>query len=994
VPVKFQGGINTVIEQALLETGALSKAQNVRNRHPGLEQRLGMARQHTTTDGAQEIIAIHQYIDRAGTKHLFAQRADGEVHQASNNPPTTTTGDYSDGTAKIAAPSALTNLLPASFSKVNDMLLYSDNERQHQIYSGEGARIGGCMIYKGITFTGSGLDDCAGGGTYSGVGIRWYKVAIDTTGTPDQFDWWYSIDNGDNWVVGAGDVAITGAAQTLDNGFTVTFGATTGHTTADQWVFRVYDLLTVLESGENRTDEMIDENSSTVADIGGMRKDGDRDALFVMTMLPANKLTFTVGNTDSNSRDVTISYWRNDSSNLGWADTSNSATDFDTAGDVSSTWTSQSDEVPRYLFGRFGYWYKITFADALDSTTTLTKITYESNYQAITNDWDGLLDFTIEAKLKREGDSTNTMWDTWGTNAIPVGGMKDEEFIYVSTVDKAQGFFIDPSGAPNIVSAKVSGTDISFVDNGSDLDYIVRAEGDFIKAGFEIGMTFTVAGSTSNNVTKTIARITADRLYMATGSLTGEAAGDSVTITYDNVTTIDQVDVWDGEEWQSLGNVDDGTIGLSQAGFVMFQLNQVPEEIQFQQAVSQTFWYRLRVNCAEDKISANVNIGIQYLPIPNLDGVEFGTCNAAWKKRGVYSNRSKVLFISSSNKPNSLNGIDFAVIEAGDGRSNEIRAMRPFHNELMVWQKEEGTDGGCVTLIEGFDPQTFGRLVLSNRVGCMNDKSVEVLDGVATSTRTDERIKTVGFFLSKSGVMATDGSVIFAISDDIQNYFNPEKSECINLNYIDKMWLKYDESSNTVQIGLVSGSSATVPNIFPVLDVASLTWTFDVRGAGEDSAEVDKEETGMRLSCMANIEAASGNDTTIQVGGSVSDGFIYILNTGTNDVGVLNIGVDADVAVVLNGDAQKLMYEGCDLRVKAQSAGVVKYSIAREGNPTFSTERTFPMTAETSGDTVRRLKIQDFQQASMIEQRFRNDKHNQTLYLLDEEPKGEQSDVY
>lgn len=81
------------------------------------------------------------------------------------------------------------------------------------------------------TFTGSGTDDLSSGGSFSGVGRVEYLVEIDGNGTPDTFRW--SKDGGNTWEASA--VAITGAAQVLDNGVEITFAGTTGHTIGDQW---------------------------------------------------------------------------------------------------------------------------------------------------------------------------------------------------------------------------------------------------------------------------------------------------------------------------------------------------------------------------------------------------------------------------------------------------------------------------------------------------------------------------------------------------------------------------------------------------------------------------------------------------------------------------------------------------------------------------------------------------------------------------------------
>lgn len=83
-------------------------------------------------------------------------------------------------------------------------------------------------------YQGSTLNDLTSGGTYTGLattpGGAIFDVRIDATGTPDTFRWRKNTGSFTN------GVAITGAAQTLSNGVTVTFAATTGHTNGDQWI--------------------------------------------------------------------------------------------------------------------------------------------------------------------------------------------------------------------------------------------------------------------------------------------------------------------------------------------------------------------------------------------------------------------------------------------------------------------------------------------------------------------------------------------------------------------------------------------------------------------------------------------------------------------------------------------------------------------------------------------------------------------------------------
>lgn len=69
----------------------------------------------------------------------------------------------------------------------------------------------------------------------SGSVVYWVK--IDGTGAPNTFQWGTGTV-GSN--IGASTVAITGAAQTLSNGVTISFSGTTGGVVADTWQFTVH----------------------------------------------------------------------------------------------------------------------------------------------------------------------------------------------------------------------------------------------------------------------------------------------------------------------------------------------------------------------------------------------------------------------------------------------------------------------------------------------------------------------------------------------------------------------------------------------------------------------------------------------------------------------------------------------------------------------------------------------------------------------------------
>lgn len=82
-----------------------------------------------------------------------------------------------------------------------------------------------------------------------------------------------------------------------------------------------------------------------------------------------------------------------------------------------------------------------------------------------------------------------------------------------------------------LIGSEIIGTDIAFVDGGEGEDTITQVAAKFLDAGFVVGDVFTVSGSDSNDGNYTILSIIAGTINVATGSLTAEEAGASITIS-------------------------------------------------------------------------------------------------------------------------------------------------------------------------------------------------------------------------------------------------------------------------------------------------------------------------------------------------------------------------------------------------------------------------------------------------------------------------------
>ena len=427
-------------------------------------------------------------------------------------------------------------------------------------------------------------------------------------------------------------------------------------------------------------------------------------------------------------------------------------------------------------------------------------------------------------------------------------------------------------------------------------------------------------------------------------------------------TALTSLKYWDGNSMVTVGTVEDGTNGMSNPGWLKFPRNAAHPH-QFGTSQYHAFWYELiwDTEIQDDTI-------LTILVMPYFDVAELGKSktNVVWKDRACYSfNRwPAYIYVAQKDSPMVLNGSDYGILKAGDGRANAVVNMKRFHNELMVWQEEKGVEGGCVTLFEGYSPATFGKLVLSSKIGSMNAKSVAVVDGVLTATATDETIKTLAFFLSRYGVCVTDGRTISIISDDIRNYFDPTKDECIRRGYEQEMWLEHDTQDNVIRIGLVSGSSATLPNIFPVFDLVTKQWAFDT--------------PAQELSCFANVAAGSGDTTIAQVGGGIDDGTVYQCNYGYNDV---STGIDASLTFELSDGGQVLNLEELLLIAKAIESGNAVIQLFENGLANGVT--AVAISAAIGSQKVRRHRIPIDRTSELISIQIGNGKKDEELYLLE-----------
>lgn len=693
--------------------------------------------------------------------------------------------------------------------------------------------------------------------------------------------------------------------------------------------------------GFDYTKEVTDGLTATSANLNSLDTIGNDpyECIYICTGgVRANRLYWTMGNVNGTAGTTgTLKYRKSDNT---WADTEETDGTAKTINGGDATlgqsgamyWNPPTDEIPCYMFGVSGFWYQWETSADLDASVTVTGLTFGTDHDStgtrtsfldIVNVWDGIPVPAIEARFYDQS-ATNVYYNyfmgqgaptvaehylrearylTSSGDLISIGGMAiDNDKIYFNSLDQLQGIFVDVGDTPNTAATAINA---------------------------------------------------------------------------------DDVQVWCGGDFQSMAKVVDQTDGFRRSGWITWErgpynTSYYPEKTlgdydTFGTTPYHSYWYR--INVSTTNVSAGVQIAIETIPFfdrlhltdTTLD-MGIGLCSSKWKDRMcyVFDKYPNQIYVSAKSRPMVLNGFDFAILKTGDGRSNKITCMLPFHNELAVWQEEKGDEGGTLTLWQGDNPSEFsrGKLVLSTKHGTFNAKSAIVVDGIALPG--SDNLRTVMFWLSTEGVFMSDGMSIWGISDDIADLFDStDTTNCLRRGYENDHWIAYDRTYNIIRIGLVTGASATVPNTFRVLDLGDFSWY--------------KDDLEQELSCIVEAEGNStGKIPILQYGGGIDDGTVYQLNYGTNDV---TTAIDSYIRMEFYNQGIELEMRNILATMKVQSAGdctVTPYS-----NNVAQTALTLSMTAENTSEQVRRHYTGVGVASEQMSLKLQNDTASQEIHLLD-----------
>jgi hypothetical protein len=326
----------------------------------------------------------------------------------------------------------------------------------------------------------------------------------------------------------------------------------------------------------------------------------------------------------------------------------------------------------------------------------------------------------------------------------------------------------------------------------------------------------------------------------------------------------------------------------------------------------------------------------------------------------VFDEDPSYLYITAEGTNQVFSSSGSAIYQVGDGRANKIVCMKPFYNELLCAQEEKGAAGGCITLVQGTNPENLGKIIISNYYGTMNSQSIEIVESIEGGHNA--------FILSRRGILVTDGKTINFVPDfeKIRNYFDPSSATCITAGQESKMYLKYDSSYHILNIVLTTGASATNNNVFLVYDLLLKCFMHDTYANN--------------FSCECECDAASGNVPIIQLAGGQADGFIYILNSGNDDI---STAVDSSVILELNAHGSVLREGEMLLRSDTQSEGDMTVTPYYNGVEQTSLIKTLSLKTERTGDRIRRHRFPVNFKDQNVSVKIRHNIAGQSFYLFD-----------
>jgi hypothetical protein len=1012
--IPFSGGIDITRDRYQLPLGSFSAIQNMRPLRPGFETRKGCRLLHTTTDkSAGTPMTLYMMSKGKEVQRKFlAQWGDGDIQIATTAPPAVTTGNFSG--ADLFA-SGTSGLVPASWSMFNDILIACDGTGVPLSYPGTASPVSRLVVVKagaahpmmieigedysievidGDATTAAILDSlgdlatdydayyvmtdtpadaftlafisgkenttasalqihyCKGDAAWSAVGslVDGTIVASGGSGTPifsEDFE-----DAPSGWTqVASGDGAVSYTAAPISGGgtqsgsFSDTVGSGSGLAYIKRNITECLNFSLEFDLVVDRMDNVIEGGSVKIfsANLAG--------AAYILTMYIYNpgsqvfrlycEALWNTGQANfSDYVDINLDTKYN--VRLSWVNPGTFEWWVDDVSQGTQSVNAQIDATPigidQAIFGLGTDEVSGPFSPTIVLMDNIV-VNEGGSPVSATHGKDGTASFAMPTDIVPTYMFAKTGY--WYRFSLASGDLDSEvemkSMTYEGDMLRIHNVFDDvPSPAIEAYFDDASvGTTLFYAASAITLDAMTSSD----------KLTFNFL-------------FPVEAIYIDVGATPNATASTSLTLKY-----------WDGDGMTSVTTLTDGTNGLKKSGWLTFARPVMQKSI-FRSGSYYSYWFELTTN---NTMSADMVIYVEGIPF--FDFKDFGKAISccAWKNRMVYSfdRVPGYVLITADGTPFSLNGSDLAIRDIGDGRANKAVCIKRFYNDIMVWQEEKGKEGGCLTMLQGYTPQNFGKLLLSSRYGTFSSKSAIVVDDCSYYEKDregDARFmgsRTLAFWISREGIFMCNGKTVTGISQsNIRPYFDPASSSCLRRGYENAHWIEYDSRHQGLRVGLVTGTTATKPNTFLFYDIISAAWSIDV--------------LTQPFSCVVEVEADSGDAPVVQVAGGAGDGFIYQTNYGTADVATL-----IDDFATMEVSAQNTIVELLEiiLRCRVQSAGSIE--ITPYINGYAQSARSVVMQALVANDGMRRNRIGMDLKGEHLSFRFRNATINESMVLYD-----------
>jgi len=442
------------------------------------------------------------------------------------------------------------------------------------------------------------------------------------------------------------------------------------------------------------------------------------DIYYVCSPQIAKGIKLVLGDTvNDTARTVTINAWRS----ADWA-TVGAVTDGtrDTPGLTkthakSGTMTwTAGADTMRVINGIMGYWYQVTFNDTLSNSVDVISCQVQFDVARMTNKWNGVFQTPLAVRF----------------------------------YDNSEGLYVDRSGS---VSNESTSQYIQ-LDAMEEVDFIYVKSAEPL-TGIGIGI---VDGYENTAAVKVHATEGIEHWDGDSWVFNAVAIGDDQVPWYDE--TLDE------DNDSSFAQT--GTVWWNATGDVVkrrtMEFDSLPG-----------FWYRMSFDGIPDNTDDDIRmfyvVTVPYPePLGTYNGViEFKGRALLWGDK-EFPNR---LRYSCKDRPDCFSGSDSGYTDAFGDNTAIVCAIR-FYNELLVFK------ANSIWLLEGYSPQTFGTLRISDQVGCCAAKSPVKFEVGSPQMHCDEDL-SIAVWMDTDGVYALDGRKPKKVSLPVDHYFNTEYSTAI-----------------------------------------------------------------------------------------------------------------------------------------------------------------------------------------------------------------------